>query len=1161
MAYQPKSYRKFVATAATATLVASAVAPAALAASSFTDVAPKYKEAVDYLFDNGITKGKTEELFGTHQNITRGELAIWLTRALGLEEEAKEAAASGFADTAGTYYDGYVSVLKEAKILDGLSADEFGVNAFVTRGQMAKLLSNAYGLTSEEEAPFKDMGQWAPYISGLYAYEITSGKTEELFGTGEPITRGDLAIFMFRADNLPEAGVPEFDYAGEDTIALENGADFTTPEVTATDAEDGEVEVSTVITDAEGNELEAIDTKVAGTYTITYTAEDADGNVSELVLTVEVAEAVVVVPELEGVSAVTAKSLKVTFEAPVDDTKAVFEVKKGAVKVNTSDVSWNDEKTEATIELAGKLTAGEYTVNVTGLTEEALSDSVTVEDEKVAKIEILSTEAPLVDAPAGVDAGDTNIDDLQVGYRVLNQYGEDITKTTSITTSANNVYADSVNGVVTIVGDFNTTTNKIATFTLIHAQSATTTSATVTAVAEAKVSEVAVKGLYNKDGKALTETTNLTNDLFYVELELKDQYGKVVDSASKMGEVLITESNSTVVDAASSAQVIEVDGKKKVVVALSGSPKVGENVVTAIATASGKSASYTVKVEESTRAYNVDVAAPEVAVANEVVNVPVTVTDKNGNLVTDLAILKDAARGVKVTVGGVDRTANLIVKDGAVYLPHTFSEGYESIVIISNATQKVDTLTIQVKAEAKPVIVTGLSSSFSTTFKTGQTKNIGAGDLVIEDQYGRVMTEAKINSWLGAAAANEIEITEDEASTVVAISNVAGANDIAAANETVSVVAGAAKGTEKITVTLRDANGAIVSSAKDLTLRVTDGTEYTSYEVKSVGTVYDEVAAGEVDSADYDKAVVVNGILADGSKVRLVNGTDYAVTSTNANLNADVADGTLDVTAAIANYGNASEVVLPLTVTINATGEKFNQDVTFSKSTPKVTAFDVVADGKGADFIAGLDVPALEKFNFDAATNGVFTFADLDANADVVVTDQYGASLVLDGSDAFGDSTVIGLPTLTFTKVDGNLVFSANGTTNATVTELPLNSIFNVVLSTQGVALSTSPVKVTVTGAYSASAADAALQAAVNAEAANVAATFAPAQAAAGTVALPTVASGYTIAVKTTSAPAVYDAQGRIQTDGTSNVVYTVTHTASGKVADTGTVVVTSDVQ
>lgn len=310
MAYQPKSYRKFVATAATATLVASAVAPAALAASSFTDVAPKYKEAVDYLFDNGITKGKTEELFGTHQEITRGELAIWLTRALGLEEAALAADPSGFADTAGTYYDGYVSVLKEEGILDGKSSAEFGVNDFLTRGQMAKLLSNAYGLVSEEEAPFEDKGQWAEFIDGLYAYGITQGKTEDTFGSSEFIKRGDIAIFLFKADTLPgeeDLVAPEFNYDGETELSIENGAEFVLPEVTATDDVDGELEVAPVITDAEGNEvaLEDIDTTVAATYTVTYSAVDAAGNeAEELVLTVVVEEAEVVAPAVESVSAI-----------------------------------------------------------------------------------------------------------------------------------------------------------------------------------------------------------------------------------------------------------------------------------------------------------------------------------------------------------------------------------------------------------------------------------------------------------------------------------------------------------------------------------------------------------------------------------------------------------------------------------------------------------------------------------------------------------------------------------------------------------------------------------------------------------------------------------------------------------------------------------------
>ncbi|WP_342600185.1 S-layer homology domain-containing protein [Psychrobacillus sp. FSL H8-0483] len=77
----------------------------------------------------------------------------------------------------------------------------------------------------------------------------------------------------------------------------------------------------------------------------------------------------------------------------------------------------------------------------------------------------------------------------------------------------------------------------------------------------------------------------------------------------------------------------------------------------------------------------------------------------------------------------------------------------------------------------------------------------------------------------------------------------------------------------------------------------------------------------------------------------------------------------------------------------------------------------------------------------------------------------------------------------------------------------------------------------------------------VNAVAAGIT-TFAPAAAAAGTVALPTVPTGYTIAVNTTSAAAVYDTAGKLQTTGSSNVVYTVTHTASLKTTDTVSIAV-----
>ncbi|WP_423408401.1 S-layer homology domain-containing protein [Heyndrickxia sp. MSNUG] len=198
MAYQPKSYRKFVATAATATLVATAIAPAVGAASNFTDVAPKYKDAVDYLVANNITQGTSDTLFGTHDNIKRGDLAIWLAKALKLDTTG--AAASGFSDTKGTRYDAYVSVLKAKGYISGKSATEFAPNATVTRGEMAIMLSNAYDLKSDVATSFTDaVGNYKTAIQGLFAYGVTTGKSDTMFGTSMNITRGDLAIFLKRA--------------------------------------------------------------------------------------------------------------------------------------------------------------------------------------------------------------------------------------------------------------------------------------------------------------------------------------------------------------------------------------------------------------------------------------------------------------------------------------------------------------------------------------------------------------------------------------------------------------------------------------------------------------------------------------------------------------------------------------------------------------------------------------------------------------------------------------------------------------------------------------------------------------------------------------------------------------------------------------------------
>ncbi|MBB6285264.1 S-layer homology domain-containing protein [Geobacillus subterraneus] len=202
MAYQPKSYRKFAATTATAAMVASAVAPVASLAAGFTDVASQYKEAVDFLVSTGATNGKTETQFGVYEQITRLDAAVILAKVLKLDvDNAKDA---GFTDVPKDRAK-YVNALVETGILNGKGNGKFGAYDNLTRVEMAKIIANAYKLEKQNDSalPFTDVNAtWAPFVKALYDNGVTSGKTETSFGAYENITRGDFARFVYRAANL-----------------------------------------------------------------------------------------------------------------------------------------------------------------------------------------------------------------------------------------------------------------------------------------------------------------------------------------------------------------------------------------------------------------------------------------------------------------------------------------------------------------------------------------------------------------------------------------------------------------------------------------------------------------------------------------------------------------------------------------------------------------------------------------------------------------------------------------------------------------------------------------------------------------------------------------------------------------------------------------------
>lgn len=191
------NHKLFLAASTAIVAVATVAAPVnAESSHPFTDVAPRYDEAVSFFYEYDIIKGKTATQFGTTQQLTRGDAAVILANALDLDTAA--APNAGFTDL-NTRTRGAVNALAAEGIVSGVTKTEYKPNEILSRGAMAKFLVTAFELQElSEQTPFTDVGGvFGPYIEALYGAQITNGKTATTFGTHANITRGEFANLLF----------------------------------------------------------------------------------------------------------------------------------------------------------------------------------------------------------------------------------------------------------------------------------------------------------------------------------------------------------------------------------------------------------------------------------------------------------------------------------------------------------------------------------------------------------------------------------------------------------------------------------------------------------------------------------------------------------------------------------------------------------------------------------------------------------------------------------------------------------------------------------------------------------------------------------------------------------------------------------------------------
>ncbi|MCI1589183.1 S-layer homology domain-containing protein [Heyndrickxia oleronia] len=362
MSYQPKSYNKFLAGAATAAVVASAVVPVATHAAEkkLTDVkeGSYYAEAVNALAEAGVIKGYEDGTFRPNNQVTRAEVAKIIAVQLGLDTE--NAGTANYSDAKGHWANtgGYLAAVAKAGIMKGDGNGTFRPNAPLTRAEMASIVVRAYDLQAKEgfESQFKDLnagGAWAAdAIKTLEANGYANGIAKGQFGSASNVKRADVAVFLFRVAKGEAAPTVE-SVSAINNIEVNEGAETVNlPKEVEVKLSNGEKAQKALEWDKKG-----LDLNKPGEYTLT-------GDVADTDLTASVKVVVKAVdPEVTSVSSINATQVEVKFNKAVDAKTLFTDGVSGSFKSGVVSIRSIDSVTDGT--LTGELSQDGKVLTVT----------------------------------------------------------------------------------------------------------------------------------------------------------------------------------------------------------------------------------------------------------------------------------------------------------------------------------------------------------------------------------------------------------------------------------------------------------------------------------------------------------------------------------------------------------------------------------------------------------------------------------------------------------------------------------------------------------------------------------------------------------------------------------------------------------------------------
>ncbi len=200
------------------TLLSVALITPVMAAPTFTDVPESniFYNDIEWLSAMEITKGcnpPANDLYCPNDNVTRGQMAAFLVRALGLTDDG---GGDHFTDDNASLFENDIDKLYTAGITQGCNPpanDHYCPNNNVTRGQMAAFLVRALGLTDDgggDHFTDDNASLFENDIDKLYTAGITQGcnpPANDHYCPNNNVTRGQMAAFFERGLDKPPAQV------------------------------------------------------------------------------------------------------------------------------------------------------------------------------------------------------------------------------------------------------------------------------------------------------------------------------------------------------------------------------------------------------------------------------------------------------------------------------------------------------------------------------------------------------------------------------------------------------------------------------------------------------------------------------------------------------------------------------------------------------------------------------------------------------------------------------------------------------------------------------------------------------------------------------------------------------------------------------------------